>query len=136
MKRFYLIIVLMFGFLSVNAQLLRIPQNKNFPCLAGRRLNATEIEIRWNAPNVNGREGKIWGTEIAHFGNVVLGYGSESLSPWRAGADECTTISFSTDVTINGKPLSGGKYALFMELYADSTILIFNKSITSTLKVG
>jgi tetratricopeptide (TPR) repeat protein len=57
-----------------------------------------------------------------------LGFGSNVDSPWRAGADECTTISFSTDVKINGKPLAAGRYALFMQLSADSTTLIFNKN--------
>ena len=83
-------------------QALRIPQNSNFPSSAGRKVGVTEIEVKWNAPGVKGREGKFWGTDIAYFGTSVLGFGSNMESPWRAGADECTTISFSTDVTING----------------------------------
>ncbi|MFN8355126.1 MAG: DUF2911 domain-containing protein [Spirosomataceae bacterium] len=110
------------------AQALRIPQNTNFSCLAGRKIGVTEIEIRWNAPGVKGREGKIWGTSVAPFGYEVLGFGSNVESPWRAGSDECTTVSFSTDVTINGKPLAAGKYALFMLLSPDSTTLIFNRN--------
>ena len=114
--------------LSTFAQALRIPQNTNFSCSAGRKLGVTDIDIQWNAPGVKGREGKIWGTDVAPFGYTVLGYGSDVESPWRAGADECTTISFSTDVTINGKKLAAGKYALFMLLAPDSTTLIFNKN--------
>lgn len=110
------------------AQALRIPQNNNFPSLAGRKVGVTEIEVKWNAPGVKGREGKIWGTDIAYYGTTVLGFGSNTESPWRAGADECTTISFSTDVTINGKALAAGKYALFMQLSPDSTTLVFNKN--------
>ena len=116
--------------LAVNAQALRIPQSTNLGMSAGRILGVTDINIKWNAPGVKGREGKIWGTDVAPYGFEVLGYGSNVLSPWRAGADECTTISFSTDVKINGKDLSAGKYALFMAIYADSTILIFNKNVT------
>jgi tetratricopeptide (TPR) repeat protein len=110
------------------SQALRIPQNSNFPASAGRKVGITEIEVKWNAPGVKGREGKIWGTDIAYFGTSVLGFGSNVESPWRAGADECTTISFSTDVSINGKALPAGKYALFMQLSPDSTTLIFNKN--------
>lgn len=110
------------------AQALRIPQSGNISCMAGRKLGLTEIEIRWNAPGVKGREGKIWGTPVAYYGTSVLGFGSEVASPWRAGADEATVISFSTDVKINGKALKAGKYALFMELQADSSTLIFNKN--------
>lgn len=113
---------------SAFAQALRIPQGTNLTCSAGRKVGVTAIEINWNAPGVKGREGKIWGTDVAPFGYTVLGYGSDVESPWRAGADECTTISFSTDVTINGKPLAAGKYALFMLLSPDSTTVIFNKN--------
>lgn len=120
----FLLILPMFSI----GQALRIPQNVNFPSMAGRKVSSTEILIHWNAPRVNGREGKIWGTDVAYFGTQVLGYGSNVASPWRAGADECTTISFSTDVKINGKALAAGTYALFMELQRDSTILIFNKN--------
>lgn len=110
------------------AQGLRLPQNQNFRCSAGRQIGVTDIDIQWNAPGVKGREGKIWGTPIAYYGYSVLGFGSDVESPWRAGADESTVISFSTDVTINGKPLAAGKYGFFIALYADSCVLIFNKN--------
>lgn len=114
--------------IEANAQSLRIPQNTNFSCSAGRQLSATDIEIKWNSPGVKGREGKIWGTDIAPYGFTVLGFGSQVASPWRAGADENTTISFSTDVKINGKNLAAGKYGFFIAVYPDSCVLIFNKN--------
>ncbi|WP_373330643.1 DUF2911 domain-containing protein [Salmonirosea aquatica] len=113
---------------DTQGQALRIPSDQNFSNSTGRRLGATVIEVKWNAPGVKGREGKIWGTGIAPYGFTVLGYGSNVESPWRAGADEATTISFSTDVRINGKPLSAGKYGFFIALYPDSCTLIFNKN--------
>ena len=113
---------------ETSAQALQIPQNTNFACSAGRQLGATDIEIQWHSPGVKGREGKIWGTDIAPYGFTVLGYGSNVVSPWRAGADESTTISFSTDVKINGKSLSAGKYGFFIAVYPDSCTLIFNKN--------
>ena len=113
---------------ETSAQALQIPQNTNFACSAGRQLGATDIEIQWHSPGVKGREGKIWGTDIAPYGFTVLGYGSNVVSPWRAGADESTMISFSTDVKINGKSLSAGKYGFFIAVYPDSCTLIFNKN--------
>jgi tetratricopeptide (TPR) repeat protein len=110
------------------AQALRIPGNANIPNVAGRKLGATQIMVKWNAPGVKGREGKIWGTDIAPYGFTILGYGSDVASPWRAGADECTVVSFSTPVTINGKNLPEGEYALFIALSADSCQLIFNRN--------
>ena len=50
------------------AQALRIPQNANYSCNAGRRVGVTDIQITWNAPGVKGREGKIWGTNVAWYG--------------------------------------------------------------------
>jgi len=110
------------------SQALRIPQNTNIVCLAGRQVGVTDIEIHYSAPGVKGREGKIYGTTVVPFGYEVLGYGSYVASPWRAGADECTTISFSTDVTINGQKLPAGKYAFFIEVQEDRSVLIFNKN--------
>jgi tetratricopeptide (TPR) repeat protein len=122
--------LLFFTFSTVDAQMMRLPDgNTNYKCKTGRLVGATNIDISWNAPGVKGREGKIWGTDVAPYGFTVLGFGSNTASPWRAGADECTNISFSTDVMINGKTLAAGKYAFFVALYPDSSVLIFNKNV-------
>jgi hypothetical protein len=73
----------------------------------------TNIEINYGAPAVNGRV--IWGN-VVPFDQV-----------WRAGANEATTVSFSTDVNIEGQMIKAGKYSLF--LIPDSTewTVIFNK---------
>lgn len=112
----------------LHGQALRIPSNTNFKCSAGREISGVRIDVKWNAPGVKGRDGKIWGTDIAYFGTQVLGYGSEVESPWRAGADECTTITLSEDVTINGTLLKAGSYAFFIELQDGEAELIFNKN--------
>jgi tetratricopeptide (TPR) repeat protein len=134
MKRIFLgssILAVLFLFMEApaSAQMMRLPDgNVNYKCKTGRLLGATNIDITWNAPGVKGREGKVWGTDVAWYDFKVLGFGSNSASPWRAGADECTNISFSTDVTINGKSLAAGKYAFFIAVFPDSCILIFNKN--------
>jgi tetratricopeptide (TPR) repeat protein len=133
-NRFYCLLITFsffftFSLNTVSAQLLRIPDGgTNLVSSAGRRVGVTDIDIHWNAPGVKGREGKIWGTDIAPYGFTVLGFGSNVQSPWRAGANENTTISFSTDVMINGKSLSAGKYGFFIALYPDSSVLIFNQN--------
>ena len=121
--------LLFFMYTPAIAQMMRLPESSvNYKCKTARQLGATDIEINWNAPGVKGREGKIWGTDIAPYGFTVLGFGSSVASPWRAGANESTTINFSTDVTINGKKLAAGKYGFFIALYPDSCTLIFNKN--------
>jgi tetratricopeptide (TPR) repeat protein len=123
------LLLLFFMYMPARAQMLRLPGgNVNYKCKTARQLGATDIAISWNAPGVKGREGKIWGTDIAPYGFTVLGFGSSVASPWRAGADESTTISFSTNVTVNGKPLAAGRYGFFIALYPDSCTLIFNKN--------
>ncbi|MFZ1703432.1 MAG: DUF2911 domain-containing protein [Saprospiraceae bacterium] len=130
MTKLPIFLVLLTSFLiqsnSVLAQALRIPNATNQACTAGRTVGVTEMVITWNAPGVKNREGKIWGTDVVYYGTSVLGFGSNVNSPWRAGADECTTMAFSTDVSINGQKLQAGKYSFFMEVYPDSCILIFN----------
>src|SRR5512139_524098 len=102
-KQYLLACLILISIDQVTAQGLRIPNSTvNQPSMAGRTLGATDIRIHWNAPGVKGREGKIWGTDVAPYGFNVLGFGSDKPSPWRAGADENTTIQFSTDVKING----------------------------------
>ena len=124
------LLLILFMYIPAGAQMMRLPETStNYKCKTGRQLGATHIEINWNAPGVKGREGKIWGTDVAWYGFNVLGFSSNTASPWRAGADECTNIFFSTDVTINGRPLAAGKYAFFIALYPDSCVLIFNKNI-------
>ncbi len=113
-------------------QLIQLPDGGvNLKRMTGTRIGVTDIEITWNAPGVKGREGNIWGTPTAHYGFTVLGFGSDGESPWRAGANENTTISFSTDVIINGKKLSAGKYGFFIALYQDTSTLIFSKTTTA-----
>src|SRR5215475_3725996 len=60
------------------------------------------------------------------FGKVVP-YGKV----WRAGANQNTTIAFSDDVTIEGKPLPAGKYGLHMIPNQDQWVVIFSKNSTS-----
>ncbi|MBK8194507.1 MAG: DUF2911 domain-containing protein [Lewinellaceae bacterium] len=112
---------------TLHAQMLSLPDGGvNQKSWAGQRVGVTDIDIHWNAPGVKGREGKIWGTPVAHYGFVDIGFGTARSSPWRAGANECTTIEFSTDVTIDGKTLAAGKYGFFIALYPDSCTLIFS----------
>lgn len=112
----------------VVAQLQLPDGGVNLKRSTGTRVGVTDINIEWSAPGVKGREGNIWGTGVAHYGFIALGFGSNVPSPWRAGADENTTIQFSTDVTINGKKLAAGKYGFHIALYTDSCTLIFNRN--------
>jgi tetratricopeptide (TPR) repeat protein len=90
-----------------------------------------EVKIQYNRPGVKGREEKIWGTDIAHYGLKDLQFGTSKAAPWRVGANECTVISFSTDAKIEGKDIKAGSYGLFMNLGEQETTVIFNKNTTA-----
>lgn len=60
----------------------------------------TKISIDYSSPAVKGR--KVFG-ELEKFG-----------VPWRAGANNPTTIEFSTAVNIEGTDIAPGKYSLFI----------------------
>jgi tetratricopeptide (TPR) repeat protein len=68
-----------------------------------------------HAPNGEDRKGKIWG-ELVHYGFIDQGFGPSKAAPWRAGANENTTITFSHNVKINGKDLAAGTYGLFLDV--------------------
>lgn len=93
-------------------------------------IGITRVSIDYNRPGVKGREGKIWGS-LVHYGFTDLHYGTSKAAPWRAGANENTTIEFSTDVAVEGKPLPAGKYGFFVAMGPEKATLVFSKYNTA-----
>src|SRR5262244_1010029 len=98
------------------------PTELNIPRLSQRasvtqRIGLTDITILYHRPAVGGRE--IWGKTVP--------YGKT----WRAGANENTTISFTDDVTVEGKSLAAGTYGLHTIPDKDQWTIIFSKNATS-----
>ncbi|MBM4162549.1 MAG: DUF2911 domain-containing protein [Ignavibacteria bacterium] len=86
----------------------------------------TDITIEYSRPGVKGR--KIWG-ELVPYGMAPGNQYSEGKPfPWRAGADENTTIELSKDVLIEGKKLSAGRYGIHMIPSEKEWIIIFSKN--------
>ena len=78
-----------------------------------QRVGITDISITYSRPSVNDRE--IWGA-LVPYGFNNLGFGTSTAAPWRAGANENTTITFTHDVKVEGKPIQAGTYGLFFEV--------------------
>ncbi len=78
---------------------LTLPQSSPKASIS-QTVGLTEIAIQYHRPAVNKRT--VWG-DLVPYDEV-----------WRAGANENTTISFSTPVTVSGKPLPAGTYGLHM----------------------
>jgi tetratricopeptide (TPR) repeat protein len=94
------------------------------------RIGITDVTIHYDRPAVKGREGKVWGT-LVHKGFADLGFGKSKAAPWRAGANENTIITFSTDVMVEGKPLKAGSYGFFIAYDDENPLLIFNNDTQS-----
>jgi tetratricopeptide (TPR) repeat protein len=83
-------------------------------------IGPVKVSIEYHSPRIhnpatNDRTGHIWG-ELVHYGFVDEGFGPSQSTPWRAGANETTTITISDDVKVDGKNLKAGTYALFLDL--------------------
>src|SRR5690606_38394575 len=71
----------------------------------------TEVGIEYSRPS---KKGRIIFGDLVPFGKL-----------WRTGANLNSTISFSEDVTIDGKVLKKGKYAIFATPKADIWEVVF-----------
>lgn len=118
------------GSLPALAQLTFPPDGGNKKASVSERIGITDVAIQYNRPAVKGREGKIWG-QLVHYGYKDLSFGTSKEAPWRAGANENTTISFSTDVMVEGKPLVAGTYGLMMGVQENEVTVIFSKNASS-----
>lgn len=106
------------------------PSGGNKKAVVGEQIGLTKVTIHYDRPAVKGREGKIWGA-LVPVGYFDQQFGNTKQAPWRAGANENTTIEFSTDVKVNGQPLSAGKYGFFIAYDPKQSTLIFSKNATS-----
>lgn len=110
--------------------LTTMPSGGNKKASVSERIGLTDVIIHYDRPGIKGREGKIWG-ELIPPGFTDPGFGSSKSAPWRAGANENTTIEFSNDVTIEGKALPAGRYGFFIAYDPNECTLIFSKNATS-----
>jgi len=115
---------------GVVAQLKTLPRGGNMRATVSEEIGITDVIIHYSRPGVKHREGHIWG-ELIPTGFSQLGYGFKKPTPWRAGANENTTIEFTTDVKIEGHDLPAGKYGFFVAYDPNECTVIFSKNSTS-----
>jgi tetratricopeptide (TPR) repeat protein len=103
---------------SAQSALLTLPRDSQHAVVI-QRIGITDITINYHRPQVKGRT--IFGVKgLQPYGQV-----------WRAGANENTIIEFSSDVTIEGKPLAKGRYGLHMTPGESDWTVMFSKNSTS-----
>jgi hypothetical protein len=110
---------------AATAQETKIPKSLKGSVM--QRLGAdTDITITYSRPGVKGR--KIWGDLVPYGMAPGNKYSENKPYPWRAGANEMTTIEFNKNVLIEGKPLPAGKYGIHMIPSEKDWIIIFSKN--------
>lgn len=113
------------------------PNGNNQQSSVSQSIGLASVTITYHGPDVHSptgedRKGHIWG-ELVHYGlKDPDGYGTSVASPWRAGSNEITTITFSHDVKVNGKDLKAGTYGLMLIVEKDKPwTWIFSRNSTS-----
>ncbi len=114
------LIAILFGIVPLFAQSLELPRVSPKAEVI-QHIGLSSITINYSRPGVKGR--KIWGKLVPYNNGIPF--------PWRAGANENTTIQFSDDVKINGQNIKAGIYGFHIIPSADTWILIFNKQYKS-----
>jgi len=103
------------SFTSVNAQQLKVPAPSPLQTLK-QAFALDNITIEYSRPSVKGRV--IFG-DVVPFGKV-----------WRTGANSSTKITFGEDVTVEGKPVVAGTYAIYSIPNKDSWDIMLYKDVT------
>lgn len=123
-------LLLIFAFCSLINQdtysQINLPQASQMATVI-QRVGITDISVTYSRPSVGERE--IWG-KLVPYGMNNLGFGTALTSPWRAGANENTTISFTHNVAVENQNIAAGTYGLHMVVDEDGsvTIILSNNS--------
>ncbi len=110
------------------SQMTLPPSGNNQKSEVSQYLGLVKVTIAYSSPDVAGRE--IWG-KLVPYGLNNLNFGKstdQNPSPWRAGANENTTITFSHDVQVEGKPIKAGTYGLHMIAGQEDWAIIFSSN--------
>lgn len=116
--------------LHAQRPLTTAPSGGNKKASVSERIGITDVTVRYDRPAVKGREGKVWG-QLVPVGYTDQNFGTSKAAPWRAGANESTTIAFTTDVKIEGQPLAKGTYGFFIAYGPDESTLIFSRNTSN-----
>jgi len=131
MRQLILLLTVLIGtiFMSseLKAQLITTPMASP-AAVVKQELGLSWVKISYHRPAVKGRE--IWG-KLVPYGLTTFQFGKGNPAPWRAGANENTTITFTDDAKIEGQPIKAGTYGLFMIVEPEEWTLILSSNATS-----
>ena len=136
MRRTLIAVTAMLCASIASAQVTTPPNGDNQKSSVTQHIGLVQVTIDYNSPDVhlpNGedRTGKIYGTDVVHYGMRDEQFGTCKECPWRAGANENTVFTVSHDVKIEGQPLAAGRYGLHMIAGPEEWTVIFSKNAES-----
>lgn len=123
-----------FAVASLAADVIRAQPNLTTPrtslhAMVSQRIGITDITIDYHRPGVKGR--KIWGTLVPLGFSPGRSFNNGIDFPWRAGANENTTITFTHNVSIEGQNLYAGTYGFHIIPSERDWTIIFSKDNAS-----
>ena len=134
---FSLITLLLLCSVSVRSQelseLALPPNGNNEKAEVSQWIGPVQVSITYHSPRVHfqgaERTGHIWG-ELVKYGFSDDGFGPSKAQPWRVGANETTSITFSHDLKVEGKEIKAGTYGLFLAVEKNGPwTWIFSKNL-------
>ena len=110
-------------FVAMLLPLFSFSQNITVPAASpasevAQTIGISKVTIQYSRPSVKNRV--VWGNLVPYGWNKQQ-FGKGNEAPWRAGANQNTTISFSNDVKVEGKAVKAGTYGLFFVINKDNT---------------
>jgi predicted negative regulator of RcsB-dependent stress response len=117
-KRLSLSLLIALTSLTTWSQQITQPRIPSPAATVAQKVGISTVTVNYSRPSVNGRE--IWGT-LVPFGWNKQGFGNNNEAPWRAGANENTTITFTHDAEVEGHNIPAGSYGLFYVINKDNT---------------
>jgi tetratricopeptide (TPR) repeat protein len=112
------------------------PSGDNQHAIVTQFIGPVKVTVDYNSPKVHhpttheDRRGKIWGT-LVPYGLTNQNFGTCTECPWRAGANQNTTFTFSYPVKIEGQDIPAGTYGFFLIADPNEWTAIFSKNYTS-----
>lgn len=116
--RIYQSLFLMIVSFTAFSQGVTTPRTPSPASEVSQTIGISKVTVNYSRPSVKGRE--IWG-QLVPYGWNVQAFGLGNSAPWRAGANENTTISFTHDAKVEGKNVPAGIYGLTFVINKDNT---------------
>ncbi|HKH60154.1 MAG TPA: DUF2911 domain-containing protein [Flavitalea sp.] len=111
-------LLMLLASMTIQAQGITTPRTPSPAAVVSQIIGISTITVNYSRPSVKGRE--VWGN-LVPYGWNVQGFGAGTSAPWRAGANENSTIKLTHDAKVEGQTVPAGTYGLFFVVNKDNT---------------